>query len=133
MSVNEDHLTTGEIGVPRYSTANKAGFVLAILLGASGLVGLASPTPDGEVGPPWGVLIFGAVTGIAIVACVLIGWLRGSKAAIRAAVILLVLTAITALPAFVTPDVPAPLVASAGIFVVLTIVALVLMLKPSRQ
>jgi hypothetical protein len=133
MSINEDQLTTTESAVHRYSTANKAGFVLAILLGASNLVGLASPTPEGEVGPPLAVLIFGAVVGIAIVACVVVGWLRGSRAAIRAAAIMLVLTAITALPAFVTPDVPAPLVATAGVFVVLTIVTLVLMLKPTRQ
>lgn len=79
------------------------------------------------------VIIFNAVVGVAIVACVLLGWLRGSRAAIRAAAVILVLYAITALPAFVTPDVPAPLVVSAGVGVVLTIVAVVLMLKPKRS
>ena len=45
---------------------------------------------------------------------------------------MLILAAITALPAFVVPDVPAGLVAAAGAYVLLTIVTIVLMLKPSR-
>ena len=46
---------------------------------------------------------------------------------------MLVLTAITALPAFFTPDVPAPLRATAAAFVLLTIVALVLLIKPASR
>lgn len=133
MSISNDSYTAQEAPVRTYSTANKVGFVLAILLGAGGLVGLAFPTPEGEVGPPLPVVVFNAVVGVVIVAAVLVGWLRGSRAATRAAAIILVLSAITALPAFVAPDVPAPLVMAAGVSVALTIVAVVLMLKPNRS
>ena len=71
--------------------------------------------------------------GAIIIVAVLIGWLRGSRAAIRAAAVPLVLAAITALPAFTTPDVPKPIVAAAGVYVLLTIITLVLMFKPARQ
>jgi len=133
MTISNDSRPASEATVQRYSTANKAGFILTLLLGLTNALALASPTPEGEVGPPIAVLIFGAAVGVAIIVAVLVGWLRGSRAAIRAAAIMLVLTAITALPAFVTPDVSAGLRASAAGFVVLTIVALVLMLKPSGR
>jgi len=129
---NDSHLAT-EARVQRYSTSNKVGFVLTMLLGLGNVASAAFPTPEGETGPPLAVLIFGAVVGVAIIAAVLVGWLRGSRAAIRAASIMLVLTAITALPAFVTPDVPATLRVSAAVFVLLAIVALVLMLKPAGR
>lgn len=133
MTISNDSLQASEATVQRYSTANKAGFTLTLLLGLANIVSVAFPTPEGEVGPPLAVLIFSAAVGVAIIVAVLVGWLRGSRAAIRAASIMLVLTAITALPAFVTPDVPAGLRAGAAAFVVLTIVALVLMLKPSSR
>lgn len=133
MAISNDSHLAAEATVQRYSTPNKVGFVLTILLGLANVASIAFPTPEGEVGPPLAVLAFGAVAGLAIIAAVLAGWLRGSRAAIRAAAIMLVLTAITALPAFVTPDVPAPLRVSAAAFVLLTIVALVLMLKPSGR
>lgn len=133
MSIRSDSVLSSEARVQRYSTANKVGYVLTLLLGLGNVVSIAFPTPEGEVGPPLAVLAFGAVAGVAIIAAVLVGWLRESRAAIRAAAIMLVLTAITALPAFVTPDVPAPLRAAAAAFVLLTIVAVVLMLKPSGR
>lgn len=133
MSISNDSHLASEATVQRYSTPNKVGFVLTMLLGLGNVVSIAFPTPEGEAGPPLAVLVFGSVVGVAIIAAVLVGWLRGSRTAIRAAAIMLVLTAITALPAFVTPDVPAPLRVSAAAFVLLTIVALVLMLKPSGR
>jgi hypothetical protein len=78
------------------------------------------------------ILVVDAVLGLGIIVAVLIGWLRGRRAAIRAATAMLILAAITALPAFVVPDVPAGLVAAAGVYVLLTIVTIVLMLKPVR-
>ncbi len=133
MTIRSDSHLSSEATVQRYSTANKVGFVLTLLLGLGNVVSVAFPTPEGEVGPPLPVLLFGAAAGLAIIAAVLVGWLRRSRAAIRAASIMLVLTAITALPAFVTPDVPAPLRAAAAAFVLLTITAVVLMLKPSSR
>lgn len=122
--------TIRQTGVSMYTTPNKVGFVLALLLGLGNLLSLASPTPEGQAGPPLAILIVDAVLGVGIIVAVLVGWLRGRKAAIRAATVLLILAAITALPAFVAPDVPSALVAAAGGYVVLTIVTIVLMLKP---
>ncbi len=125
--------TTRRTGASMYTTVNKIGFVLALLLGLMNVVSLASPTPDGEVGPPLAILILDTVLGVGIIVAVLIGWLRGRRAAIRAATVLLILAALTALPAFVTPEVPSGIVAVAGVYVLLTIVTIVLMLKPGAR
>lgn len=125
--------TIRQTGVSMYTTPNKVGFVLALLLGLGNVLSLASPTPEGQAGPPLAILIVDAVLGVGIIVAVLVGWLRGRKAAIRAATVLLILAAITALPAFVAPDVPSALVAAAGGYVVLTIVTIVLMLKPGAR
>jgi hypothetical protein len=45
---------------------------------------------------------------------------------------MLILAAVTALPAFVEPEVPKPLVVAASVYVVLTILTVALMLKPRR-
>lgn len=124
--------TTAKTGASMYphSTLNKVGFVLALLLGLVNIGALANPTPDGEVGPPLAILVVDAVLGVGIIVAVLIGWLRARKAAIRAATVLLILAAITALPAFTTPGVPSAIVAAAGGYVLITILTIVLMLKP---
>lgn len=127
--------TTSQTGASMhtYSNLNKAGFVLALLLGLANVASLASPTPDGEVGPPMVILLIDAVLGVGVIVAVLIGWVRARKAAIRAATVLLILTAITALPAFVSPGVPSGVVAAAGAYVLVTIITIVMMLKPARR
>jgi hypothetical protein len=115
-----------------YSTLNKTGFVLALLLGLLNVLSLASPTPEGEVGPPLLILVIDAVLGVGIIVSVLMGWLRKRSAAIRAATVMLILAAVTALPAFVAPEVPKALVIAASVYVVLTIVTVAFMLKPGR-
>lgn len=116
-----------------HSAMNKVGFMLALLLGALNIAALASPTPEGEVGPPLVILAADAVLGVGIIVSVLVGWLLSRKTAIRVATALLILAAITALPAFVTPDVPTALVVAASVYVLLTILTIVLMLKPARN
>jgi hypothetical protein len=135
MSVHDDQeLKQSSTGadMPRYSTLNKVGFVLAIVNGLVNVTSVANPTPEGQNGPPMVILVVDAVLGLGIIVAVLIGWLRGRRAAIRAATAMLILAAITALPAFVVPDIPAGLVAGVGVYVLLTIVTIVLMLKPAR-
>ncbi|HQR80140.1 MAG TPA: hypothetical protein PLT68_07970 [Actinomycetota bacterium] len=116
-----------------YSTLNKVGFVVALLLGLVNVASLATPTPDGEVGPPMAILVLDAVLGAGVIVAVLIGWLLSRKAAIRAATVLLILAAITALPAFTSPEVPSGLVAAAGAYVLVTILTIVMMLKPASR
>ena len=133
MTVNDTTSRTTGASMLTFSTANKIGFVLALLLGLVNVSSVASPTPDGEVGPPTAILIVDAVLGLGVIIAFLIGWLRRSKAAIRAATVLLLLTAITALPAFVEDGVPSAVVAMAAAYVLITIVTIVLMLKPGRE
>jgi hypothetical protein len=122
--------TTG--GTVEFSTANKVGFVLAILLGIADMVSPLFPTPEGEVGPPLAILLFGGLLGLITVMAVGWGWARSSRAAIRAGAAARILSALLALPAFAAPEVPAFLKAVAAVFILLTIVALVLMLTPGR-
>lgn len=116
-----------------YSTLNKVGFVLALILGVLNVVSLASPTPEGEVGPPLIILVVDAVLGVGIIVSVLIGWIKARKAAIRAATVMLILAALTALPAFTAPGLPTPIVVVAAIYVLLSIVTIAFMLKPARS
>lgn len=133
MTVSDNSTRTGGQPMTTYTAVNKAGFVLAVLLGLVNVAALANPTPEGEVGPPLAILVVDAVLGAGIIVAVVIGWLRSSRPAIRAATVLLILAAITALPAFVSPDVPSALVAAAGIYVLFTILTIVLMLKPRQS
>ena len=52
MTVNDTTSRTTGASMLTFSTANKIGFVLALLLGLVNVSSVASPTPDGEVGPP---------------------------------------------------------------------------------
>ena len=133
MTVSDNSTRTGGPPMTTYTAVNKAGFVLAVLLGLVNVAALANPTPEGELGPPLAILVVDAVLGAGIIVAVVIGWLRSSRPAIRAATVLLILAAITALPAFVSPDVPSALVAAAGIYVLFTILTIVLMLKPRQS
>lgn len=115
-----------------YSPLNKIGFVIALLLGVLNVAALASPTPEGEVGPPLLILVIDAVLGVAIIVAVSIGWIKRRKAAIRAATVFLILGAVTALPAFAAQGVPPALVVAAAVYVLLTIVTIAFMLKSRR-
>jgi NADH:ubiquinone oxidoreductase subunit H len=116
-----------------FSTANKVGFVLAILLGVVDLGTVLFPTPEGEVGPPFAILLFVALLGLITIVAVIIGWRRGNRAAIRGAAVARILSVLLALPAFAVSEVPAALKAAAAIFTLVSIVTLVLMLSPGRR
>ena len=136
MSVAGNQSTTAQTatgGPVEFSTANKVGFVLAILLGILDMVSMANPTPEGEVGPPLPILAFGTLLGLVTVIAVAVGWARRNRAAIRAGAAARILSALLALPAFIAPDVPALLKTLAAVFILLTIVTLVLMLSPGRR
>ena len=123
--------TQSEATVP-FSTRNKAGFVLAILVSLPNLVGPLFPTPEGEVGPPMLVLVLGSVLGVVTIAAVALAWARGRRPAVRVASAAIIVAAVTALPAFFAPDVPAGLRVFAAVSVLVSIIAVVLMLTPAR-
>lgn len=113
---------------------NKIGLGLGALIGAVNVYTVfVPPTAPGEVGPPMGILVFSALLGVTILACVGIAVRTGSRGAIRLAAGCLLLAALSAAPAFFA-GLETSLVVAVAIFTVLTVVAVVCMLaRPSRR
>lgn len=114
------------------STKNKVGLVIAGLLGLADIPSVLMPTPDGDVGPPFGVLVLGTICGIVTVVAVVIAWTRANRGAIRIAAGARIVSMLSALPAFFV-DVPAGIKILVTVAVILTVTSVVLMLSPSRQ
>ncbi|MBN9109251.1 MAG: hypothetical protein J0I34_10740 [Pseudonocardia sp.] len=108
---------------------SRAGLVVLGLLSVVDVAGLA--TTDGEH-PPWSVAILGAVLGVASLALLVPAW-RGGRGATVALVVLRVVSAATAVPAFVLPDVPAPALVLAAVVVVATVVGSLLVMPQLRR
>ncbi len=115
------------------STKNKVGLVIAGLLGlADILFFFLMPTPEGEVGPPDGILILGFVCAVVTMVAVIVAWTKANRGAIRIAAGARIVSMLTALPAFFV-DVPAGIKILVTAAVVLTVGSVVLMLSPARQ
>ena len=99
------------------------------ILGLLSLFDLAGPLfTDGE-NPPMEIALVGAVLGLA--SLVLIGYVvRGASRALAPLVVLRILSALSAVPAFFVGDVPAGIVALAGVLVALTFVGVAMILRP---
>lgn len=99
------------------------------ILGLLSLLDLVGPLiTDGEH-PPMEVALVGAVMGLA--SLVLIGYVvRGATRAVAPLVVLRVLSALTAAPAFFVDDVPAVAMAFAGAIIALTFVGAAMVLRP---
>jgi hypothetical protein len=114
-----------------YSKLNKAGFVLALLLGVGDVASLLQPTPDGEVGAPYAILLIDALLGVITIVAVIIGWRTGRRGAVRIAAGARIVSMVTALPAFFA-GVPTGVLLIVSLSVVVTIACVALMLFPSR-
>jgi hypothetical protein len=114
------------------STKNKVGLAIAGLLGLADIPAALMPTPDGEVGPPYAILVLGSILGVVTVVAVVIGWTKANRAAIRVAAGARIVSVLTALPAFFV-DVPWFIKLLVTVAVVLTVISVVLMLSPARQ
>jgi hypothetical protein len=114
------------------STKNKVGLAIAGLLGLVDLPSALIPTPEGEVGPPYGILVLGSICGVITVVAVVIGWTKANRGAIRVAAGARIVSMLTALPAFFV-DVPWFIKLLVSVAVVLTVISVVLMLSPARQ
>jgi hypothetical protein len=114
------------------SKRQKVGLVLAGLYSALNILGVLFPTPDGQDGPPIGILIIDSVLGLVGLVAVIITWRTGNRVALRAAAGAIIIMTLTALPAFFV-DVPAGIKLLVGVAVLLTIAAVVLMFSPGRR
>jgi hypothetical protein len=114
------------------STANRIGIGLAVVLSLMDFASLLVPTPPGEAGPPYVVLLLSAALGVVTLVAVAVAWRRGSRGALRIAAGARVVSAITSLPAFFV-DVAAWIQLVVALTVVLTIACVLLMLAPARR
>lgn len=115
------------------TTGQRIGFVLAVLLGLSDVVSIGSPTPDGEVGPPFVVLVVGALLGLATLVGVGLAWARRSRVAVRVAAGSRVLSLLLGLPVFFVEGLSPVIRVVSAVAAVVTIAAVVLMLSGPRN
>ena len=96
-----------------------------VLLGILSVLDLAGPlTTDGDHPPMW-VALVGAGIGLVSLAFVALAW-RGARRAVLPLVVLRLVSALTAVPAFFVDDVPAGVVALVAVFVVATLAGIAL-------
>ena len=67
----------------RLTQRNRMGLALAGTLGLLDVVGLAFPTPEGEDGPPVGILVLCGLIGVATVLLVVRAWRNDTRGPIR--------------------------------------------------
>ena len=114
------------------STKNKIGLAIAGFMGLVDMGSVLTPTPEGEVGPPFAILVLGSILGVITVIAVVVGWAKANRGAIRVAAGARIVSVLTALPAFFV-DVPWFIKLLVTVAVVLTVISVVLMLSPARQ
>jgi hypothetical protein len=114
------------------SKRQKVGLLLAGIYSALNILGVLFPTPEGQDGPPIGILIVDSVLGLVGLVAVIVTWRTGNRAALRVAAGAIIIMTLTALPAFFV-DVPAGIKLLVGVSVLLTIAAVVLMFSPGRR
>jgi hypothetical protein len=114
------------------SGRQQAGLSIAAVLSVVNVAFVAFPTPDGEEGPPFAVLVLGAILGVIGLVAVVIAWRSGNQAAFRVTAGALVINAIAALPAFFV-DIPAGLKLAVAVSIVLTVLSIVLMFSSARR
>ncbi len=103
-----------------------------IVLGLLSLVELSGPlTTDGQH-PPMTIALIGAGLGLISIILVILAW-RGRAAAAIALVVLRLLSALTAVPAFLEPGVPTGPMIAAGFGIGLTLVGVALTLAGLRR
>lgn len=110
----------------------RIGLVIAVVLSVFNIVSIASPTPEGETGPPIEVLIIGAVVGVVGLVASVLAWRSGSRRMLRVVCAALIVMLLGALPAFFV-DVPVGIKVLVGAVTLITLVACGLLLSPSRE
>jgi hypothetical protein len=115
----------------RPNTKQKVGLVLCGLYSIANIPGAFMPPPEGETGPPLGILIIGSILGVIGLVATVMAW-RGNSVALRVAAGAIIVMTLTGLPAFFV-DVPMWVKALVGVSVLLTVTAVVLMFSGDRR
>lgn len=106
-----------------------AGLVLLGLLSLLDVAGIA--LTDGEH-PPMAVAVLGAALGVISLVLLVPAW-RGGRGALIGLVAVRIVSALTAVPAFLGSGVPVPVVVAAAGIVVLTLIGCVLVAPVARR
>jgi hypothetical protein len=106
--------------------STRIALVLMGLLSVADIADLA--LTDGDH-PPYAIAVSGALLGIASLVLVVRAW-RGALRSLTPLIVLRILSAASAVPAFVVSDVPAGAVAAAAAIVALTALSVVLLARP---
>jgi hypothetical protein len=114
------------------STRQKVGLALAGLLNAASVPSVLVPAPEGEVGPPFAILVASTVLGLIGLVATIAAWRSGARAMIRITAGALILNALIGLPALFV-DIPPALKVTAGLGVLVTVLAVILMFSPARR
>ncbi len=113
------------------NTRQKVGVALAALFSLSNVPSAFMPgVPEGEVGPPMAVLVFGTVLGVVGLVATVPAW-RGHGVAMRLLAGSCVLALLTSLPAFFV-DVPTAIKVAVAVSVIWVVAACALMFSGSR-
>lgn len=116
----------------RLATIGRVGLVIAAILAASDLVGgVMSLIVTGEQSLPLPVAVFVLAAGAATLVLLPIAW-RGVRPAIIALIVIRLLSALTAVPAFLVPGVPAGMVVLASVGILVTVAAAALVVLGMR-
>lgn len=105
-----------------------AGLVVMGLLSVGDI--LTPVITDGQ-NPPMFIALIGAALGVISLACIF-GVRKGSRPALIALLVIRGLSALSAVPAFLVPDVPAGAKAAAGAFIAVTLIGIALMVGGRR-
>jgi len=102
------------------------------VLGVLSLGDLAAPLLTDGQHPPMFIALIGTGLGLVSLILVVLAW-RGRTPAAIALLVVRVLSALTAVPAFLTPGVPGAAMTLAGVFIAGTLVGVVLVLAGVRR
>jgi hypothetical protein len=128
--------TSGQVGrgkiSRRYLEMTRLFRAGLIVLGLLSLVEVAGPlTTDGQH-PPMQIALIGAGLGLISIVLVILAW-PGRMAPAIGVIVLRLLSALTAVPAFLVPDVPIGAKIAAGAGITLTVVGAALVLAGLRR
>lgn len=119
------------------SSKQRAGYILGLVVAFANIPAALIPggvdDSGSPVGPPLPIVLFGVVVGLATMVLLALAWRTDRRGYLRAAAVLMILVALTAVPAFPIPTVPAWVKLVAGTGVLATLVSLVLLFSPARK
>ena len=111
------------------SRSYRVGLIILCVLSVADL---ASPLITDGQHPPMFIALIGSAFGVISIVLSILAW-RGRSAAAITLVVVRLLSALTAVPAFAVPGVPTGPMIIAGVFIALTLTGVIAVLSGSRR